>query len=543
MASNVEKLVVSLSADIRQYQRALDRANGVTAKRASAIEKRLRAMNRNIDRMGRAAFTPLTAAATAALAPILSVAGAISGAKAALADFDRIGKAAKSAGLDAEAWQEYSYAAELGGVSTEQFGQALNTFAKNAGTAAIGKGELVEKLRQLNPELLKNLQLAKDQEERLRLVADAIAKESDAARRAAIASAAFGDAGVKMVEMLKDGSAQLDATAVKARDLGLVIDRDLIARSEQLNDEFSTATKIIDTQFKQALVDLAPVMIGAAQLAGDVASAVARIVDSMRDLETRSARGLQQQLTALGAERLDIERAIGEERARQENAANRRVHETIGTIIDGHKQRLAAIAAEEQKILSVLDARDKAASKADRLPAVVNDTATPSAGGSRSGTRNAAAEAAIREAEAVERLIADLQAERNEIGMSNTEKRISQTLRRGGVTAASAEGQAIASLITQIEAETAAVEANNAAQEQRKQAIESLFGMGGDALESIVSGSEKAEDAVKRLAIQLATAAAQAALLGTGPLAGLFGGGGGCFGGAVRLGNYTGGCA
>jgi hypothetical protein len=42
----------------------------------------------------------------------------------------------------------------------------------------------------------------------------------------------------------------------------------------------------------------------------------------------------------------------------------------------------------------------------------------------------------------------------------------------------------------------------------------------------------KAEDAIKKLAAQLAIAAAQAALLGTGPLAGLFGGGG-LFGGSA----------
>lgn len=53
--------------------------------------------------------------------------------------------------------------------------------------------------------------------------------------------------------------------------------------------------------------------------------------------------------------------------------------------------------------------------------------------------------------------------------------------------------------------------------------------MGGDALTAMVDGSMKAEDALKRLVVQLAAAAAQAALLGSGPLAGLFGskGGGG----------------
>jgi len=90
----------------------------------------------------------------------------------------------------------------------------------------------------------------------------------------------------------------------------------------------------------------------------------------------------------------------------------------------------------------------------------------------------------------------------------------------------------------------ATVEAAKLAEEQDKareaaskwtEAVENLFQMGGDALMSMVSGSEKAADAVKKLALQLALAAAQAALLGTGPLAGLFGalGGGLARGGGV----------
>ena len=85
----------------------------------------------------------------------------------------------------------------------------------------------------------------------------------------------------------------------------------------------------------------------------------------------------------------------------------------------------------------------------------------------------------------------------------------------------------------------AAATAAEQAQEARKQAIEGLFQMGGDALAAMVAGSMKAEEALKRLIVQLAAAAAQAALLGSGPLAGLFGGG--CLGGPAALTNFSGG--
>lgn len=68
------------------------------------------------------------------------------------------------------------------------------------------------------------------------------------------------------------------------------------------------------------------------------------------------------------------------------------------------------------------------------------------------------------------------------------------------------------------------MEASNEAIEARGEALTSMFQMGTDALTGIIDGSMKAEDALKKLVLQLALAAAQSALLGSGPLAGLFGG-------------------
>lgn len=76
----------------------------------------------------------------------------------------------------------------------------------------------------------------------------------------------------------------------------------------------------------------------------------------------------------------------------------------------------------------------------------------------------------------------------------------------------------------------ATVEAAKLAEEQDRareaaeaweESVEHMFKEAGDALVSVIDGSEKAADAVKKLAIQFALAAAQAALLGSGPLAGI----------------------
>src|SRR5690606_21354974 len=69
MATDLEKLVVQLSADIKGYQREMRKAQGVTDAQARAIEQRIRKMNRSLDGIGRGAakslVAPLTAISTA----------------------------------------------------------------------------------------------------------------------------------------------------------------------------------------------------------------------------------------------------------------------------------------------------------------------------------------------------------------------------------------------------------------------------------------------------------------------------------------------
>ncbi len=71
MATDLEKLVVQLSADIKGYQREMQKAVGVTNAQARAIEKRYENMGRKLDSIGRRS-------ASALIAPLTGVAAAIS---------------------------------------------------------------------------------------------------------------------------------------------------------------------------------------------------------------------------------------------------------------------------------------------------------------------------------------------------------------------------------------------------------------------------------------------------------------------------------
>jgi hypothetical protein len=292
MAADQEQLLILVEARIRDLEKNMAKASGVTAKayrEMSLGSKKATAqmeadMIRSTGSMNRAlaatstrigAFgKSMTAGFVAPLAGLLTFTAAVNGTRAALEKFGGIADKSAAAGVDPEFFQGVAYQAKLAGVEVNGIAGALETFAKNAGLAAEGKGRMVSTLKALDPILLRNIQNATTQEERFKLVADALRDATSQAHAAAIAAAAFGDQGPKIVGAFRGGADEIEAMATKARDLGLIVDRNLIARADELGDEFDTVTEIIDTQLKSALVDLAPVLVQLGGLAAGFAKEV-----------------------------------------------------------------------------------------------------------------------------------------------------------------------------------------------------------------------------------------------------------------------------
>lgn len=71
MATDLDKLIVQLSADIKGYERAMTRAAGIMNKQAREIERRAQSMNKKLDGIGRRA-------ATSFIAPLAGISAALS---------------------------------------------------------------------------------------------------------------------------------------------------------------------------------------------------------------------------------------------------------------------------------------------------------------------------------------------------------------------------------------------------------------------------------------------------------------------------------
>ncbi|MBU2483908.1 MAG: hypothetical protein KKG78_02395 [Alphaproteobacteria bacterium] len=475
-----KRLAVDVIARIDKLEKGMAKAASTVDKRTGDMERRTKRFAGNFEKNMVGAVSRvnsvlgkigLAGAIAGVLAPVVSLGAALAGAKNALADFDKIAKAAKASGLDGEFFQELAYQADLGGVNINELSSALQTFTKNAGLAAEGKGRMVSQLKALNPELLDSIKNARSQEERVKLAADALDKEADASKRAAIATVLFGDAGTRMVEVFKGGSAAIDQAADAARNMGLVIDREVLANAEAMNDQLSIATKVIDAEFSKALVDIAPLLVSAAQLAGNVAAAIGGIVDAMREVENQSTRGLNGSLASLGQERLDIENRILELQDRQRNNTSviAGAEGKLDTAIPALKERLAAISAEEARALAVLSSRRQSAAAAGAAR-TTGAAAGPVTGSSDTVTksRSSSASAAVREAEAVAKLVDQLRTERAEIGASDVARAQSAALRQAGKAATAEQRDEIVRLIAAIYEENAAMDEASAAMDDFK---------------------------------------------------------------------------
>jgi len=507
MSTRIGAIHVDLGLSTAQFQKGVQSAKKEAAGLGASLKSSLGGIAKNF---GAGLLAGVTAGGIAGIASQFAV----------VADnIASIGDEAAKAGVSTKVFQEWRYLAEQARIPIDSLVDGFKELSIRADEfATTGKGSAAEAFARLGLKPAEVKERLKDPAEFMLLLIERTRQLGDTAAGIRIFDELFGGTGgERMVSLLQMSDDELRNIASSAQAAGRVLDDDLIKKAAELDKAFKGVSGTVSTYLQGAII----------RAADDLWS----FIELFQKWENVRRSTVDERLAAIGKERLALEKQILETKHEQSNitgnasdlgfdAPTAGVYSGQAEEVARLQQQMAALAAEEERILAarkgIDDLPPKPSASTAWTPSIVPD-----------GKRDKAAEAAGREAEAVRRLISELEQELTLVGASNTEKEIANTLRRAGVDAASAEGQRIAELVTAIERETEARQKQAEAVAKQQQATENLFQMGADALTSMVDGSMKAEEAVKRLAVQLALAAAQAALLGSGPLAGLFGGGGG----------------
>ncbi|GHC66627.1 tail tape measure protein [Limoniibacter endophyticus] len=522
--SESRKLMVDVVARVDKLEKAMKRGAQVTDQQMGKVEKRAKTMVVRLDKQmaGLAATFGKGLFAGVAAGGLLGIVTNVNNIADSIA---RVGDASRMAGLSFKSFQELSYVAQQTRIPIDSITDGIKELQLRADEFAVtGKGSAAEAFQRLGLTPAEVKERLKDPAELLNTIIDRTRVLGDTAAGIRIFDELFGGTGgERMVSLLEIGGDGIRRMTEEANRFGQVLDDRIIRDAEEVNRQFSMLSTKIGNDLRSAIVSATSVWF--------------RFLDSFMDFKNQQVSSLDARIAEIGKERLDIETRMLEV---QNNSVLSERHRAMA--IGQSRIQLKALADEEAQILEALQGKGALKSPSASLPAWTPPSAPGAAtdsdprpgGGSGASVRESAIAAIDREKAAISSLIAELKEELSLVGSSNVEKEIAATLRRAGVDAASAEGRQISDLVAKINEETAALERNKQAQEDRAEAIGNLFQIGGDALSDIADGSVKAEDAIKRLASQLAVAAAQAALLGSGPLAGLFGGG--LFGGGLSAG-------
>lgn len=190
-------------------------------------------------KIGRATAGMLRDVATSTAAQLTVLASGFASAEAFmgyLGNSDEVAKFARQIGWSAAALQELRYAYSLAGVGQEEFDKSVQILSRNVGDLRRKSGSLYTFLQDTSPKLGEALKKASP-DQAFELIIKAMEAETDTAKRAALAQAAFGRSGAVMARGAIEGAEAIKKSREEIRKLGGVISDDALGGAEQLGDD------------------------------------------------------------------------------------------------------------------------------------------------------------------------------------------------------------------------------------------------------------------------------------------------------------------
>ena len=178
------------------------------------------------------AAAALAAALVGAVAITLEAAGAATEGAAKL-------------GLTTEQYQELEYAAAQAGVPMETLSQALAKQSVMAQKAADGDEAAAAAFEALGVSVTDANGQMKSSAQIMAETADALAAIEDPTKRAALATAVYGESAAKLLPLLGEGSGAMAAMSEEARALGIIMSAEDVAAADALGDSIDTLMGVV----------------------------------------------------------------------------------------------------------------------------------------------------------------------------------------------------------------------------------------------------------------------------------------------------------
>jgi len=508
MSNELQGLVVPIEGRIDKLEKALAKANKAQAKFARDAQNRAQRTSKGMNTAyGKVNFP--TAKLTAGVALITGAAAtAIAQTRVLAREVASVGNEARRAGVSAEDFQIWGYVAEQNRIPVDALVDGLKELNLRADEFVMtGKGSGADAFARLGYSAKDLATKLKDPSALMSEILERL-EQMDKAAQIRIADELFGGTGgERFVELLGQGARKIEETKREAVSLGVVMSDDLIKKAEILDRQFTTVANTVGVTLKSAIIS--------------AAYSLSEFLDGFRAFEQQRTATLESRQSEIMAEKAGLY-----ETNKEQSTWSDRKRQRTGTAADVIAERIAALDAEENKIIAILSQRNTPAwsPSGDTWTPPETPPETPGAGGT--GTRGSGSGA--RSQDDYERTVAALERERAALEAEAAAMQRAATQAQGYgdaieyartraqlLAAAQSEGRAITPELTaEIDrlAKSYVTAGLNAEQAAKKlEQVEGAGQRGAEALSTmfgdVFSGAKSAEQAVLDLLSQLAQAA------------------------------------
>jgi hypothetical protein len=268
MAFNAEQINIILSAQTKDLRNELSKA-----------ERRIKGFEANAKKSMTASSKSFDMMATAAkrLAPILAAAFSINAFQGAINGAVEIGNLSDLAGVSAERFQVLALTTQQFGVSQEKLADILKDVNDKFGDyVQTGAGPLADFFEQIAPKIgVTASQFANlSSEEKLGAYINGLREANVSQAEMTFYMEAIASDSTLLVKAFENNSAAIKEMEQRAKELGITLDDDMIEKSREAKAQLDLMAQVVSNELSQALINLAPLVVSAAQGIASIAAAV-----------------------------------------------------------------------------------------------------------------------------------------------------------------------------------------------------------------------------------------------------------------------------
>lgn len=258
-----------IEAELMSVEQAQDDAGDSAEEMGEKTSRATGAASRSVLDLGQNVIR-----ATAVMAAFATA--AFIGAERSLDSVAAIGRLSDEVDSSTDFIQEFRFAIEQSGGSAEEADGILRSLTERLREAAREGGDSARIFEALGVAVKDSEGNARSAEAVYRELAQAISEIEDPARQAAVAQDIFGDSSGVLIGLLQQGADGFSDLADEARNLGIILDRDLIDNAERAHQELAVVKRVVSAEMARAIADNADSVVDLANAFGELIGPIAR---------------------------------------------------------------------------------------------------------------------------------------------------------------------------------------------------------------------------------------------------------------------------